>query len=172
MALHLRSFPAELAGVVAGWAQTDEEVLMWCGAGAVPVPAEQVSAWAREDGVQPFGLYRGQRLVALGELWVDDEEAEVELARLIVDPGERGQAWAGTWPPGWPVRPGSGIRGCSCGSIPATSPPFAVMPRRASSRSSPIRRPLERRTADQVCLAQPGHVTLARASSSHPWRTR
>ena len=90
MALHLRSFPAELAGVVSGWAQTDEEVLMCCGAGTAPVTAEQVSAWAGEDGVQPFGLYRGERLVAYGELWVDDDEAEVELARLIVDPGERG----------------------------------------------------------------------------------
>jgi ribosomal-protein-alanine N-acetyltransferase len=88
MPLHLRSFSAELAGVVSGWAQ---EVLMWCGAQAAPVTAEQVSAWAGEDGVQPFGLYRGQRLVAYGELWVDDDEAEVELARLIVDPGERGQ---------------------------------------------------------------------------------
>ena len=29
--------------------------------------------------------------MAYGELWVDDDEAEVELARLIVDPGERGQ---------------------------------------------------------------------------------
>jgi ribosomal protein S18 acetylase RimI-like enzyme len=38
-----------------------------------------------------FGLYRDERLVAYGELWVDDAEAEVELARLIVDPGERGQ---------------------------------------------------------------------------------
>src|SRR5262249_59941335 len=27
---------------------------------------------------------------AYGELWVDDDEAEVELARLIVDPTERG----------------------------------------------------------------------------------
>ena len=91
MPLQLRSFPAELAGVVSGWAQTDEEVLMWCGARAAPVTAEQVSAWAREDGVKPFGLYRGKRLVAYGELWVDDDEAEVELARLIVDPDERGQ---------------------------------------------------------------------------------
>jgi ribosomal protein S18 acetylase RimI-like enzyme len=41
--------------------------------------------------VQPFGLYRDGRLVAYGELWIDDDEAEVELARLIVDPGERGQ---------------------------------------------------------------------------------
>jgi len=82
---------ADAAGVVSGWARTDEEVLMWCGAAAAPVAAEQISAWAREDGVEPFGLYRGQRLVAYGELWVDDGEAEVELARLVVDPGERGQ---------------------------------------------------------------------------------
>ena len=91
MTLHLRSFPAELAGVVSGWAKTGEEVLMWCGARAAPVPAEQISAWAAEDGVEQFGLFRDQRLVAYGELWVDDQEAEVELARLIVDPGERGQ---------------------------------------------------------------------------------
>jgi ribosomal-protein-alanine N-acetyltransferase len=55
------------------------------------VPAGQINAWAREDGVLPFGLYRDGRLVAYGELWIDDDEAEVELARLIVDPGERGQ---------------------------------------------------------------------------------
>lgn len=91
MTLHLRPFSPELASVVSGWAQTDEEVSMWCGAKAAPVPPEHITAWAAEDGVQPFGLYRDQRLVAYGELWVDDEEAEVELARLIVDPGERGQ---------------------------------------------------------------------------------
>jgi [ribosomal protein S18]-alanine N-acetyltransferase len=91
MPLHLRAFPAELAGVVSGWAHTDEEVRMWCGAKAAPVTAEQVSAWAHEDGVQPFGLYRDEQLVAYGELWVDDDEAEVEMARLIVDPSERDQ---------------------------------------------------------------------------------
>jgi len=91
MPLHLRSFPAELAGMVSGWATTDDEVRMWCGASTSPVTAEQISAWAREEGVQQFGLYRGKQLVAYGELWVDDDEAEVELARLIVDPGERGQ---------------------------------------------------------------------------------
>lgn len=91
MALQLRSFPTEFADVVSGWGRTDGEVLMWCGAAGAPVPAGQISSWAREDGVQPYGLYRGEQLVAYGELWVDDKEAEVELARLIVDPGERGQ---------------------------------------------------------------------------------
>jgi [ribosomal protein S18]-alanine N-acetyltransferase len=54
-------------------------------------PAEQISARANEDGVEQFGLYRDERLVGYGELWTDDAEAEVELARLIVDPSERGQ---------------------------------------------------------------------------------
>jgi hypothetical protein len=31
MDVRLRSFPAGSAGVVSGWATTDEEVLMWCG---------------------------------------------------------------------------------------------------------------------------------------------
>jgi len=91
MALRLHPFAADLAGVVSGWAKTDEEVRMWCGHPAAPVPAGQINAWASEDWVQPFGLYRDDRLVAYGELWVDDDEAEVEIARLIVDPAERGQ---------------------------------------------------------------------------------
>jgi len=64
---------------------------MWCGYPVAPVPAGQINAWADEDWVQPFGLYRDKRLVAYGELWVDDDEAGVELARLIVDPAERRQ---------------------------------------------------------------------------------
>jgi ribosomal protein S18 acetylase RimI-like enzyme len=91
MALRLHPFAADSADVVSGWARTREEVIMWCGRPTAPVPAEQINAWAREDGVQPFGLYRDERLVAYGELWVDDDEAEVELARLIVAPDERGQ---------------------------------------------------------------------------------
>jgi ribosomal protein S18 acetylase RimI-like enzyme len=91
MALRLHPFPADSADVVSGWARTREEVIMWCGRPTAPVLAEQINAWVHEDGVHPFGLYRNGRLVAYGELWVDDDEAEVELARLIVDPDERGQ---------------------------------------------------------------------------------
>ena len=91
MTLQVRPFPAELAGVVSGWARTEEEVLMWCGATAAPVSAEQINDWASEDWAEPFGLYRDERLTGYGELWVDDDEAEVELARLIIDPQLRGQ---------------------------------------------------------------------------------
>ena len=52
--------------------------------------AGQINAWADDDWVRPFGLYQDERLVAYGELWIDDDEAGVELARLIVDPAERG----------------------------------------------------------------------------------
>jgi GNAT superfamily N-acetyltransferase len=45
----------------------------------------------REEWVEPFGLYIGEQLVGYGELWTDDAEAEVELARLIIDPDERGK---------------------------------------------------------------------------------
>jgi hypothetical protein len=107
MGLELRSFPGELAGVVSGWARTDEEALMWCGAIAAPVSAGQVSAWGGEDGVEQFGLYRGERLVAYGELWVDDGEAEVEVARLIVDPAAAfepvGPDQAAAWNTGQPI---------------------------------------------------------------------
>jgi ribosomal protein S18 acetylase RimI-like enzyme len=91
MTLQLRSFPAEQADLVSSWAPTAEEALMWCSAPAAPVPAGQIRAWADQDGVEQFGLYQDQQLVAYGELWTDDQEAEVELARLIVDPALRGQ---------------------------------------------------------------------------------
>src|SRR5262245_18409402 len=86
MPLRLRPFESA-AAVVAGWATTEQETRMWCGADAVP--PEVVAGWGAESGVQPFGLYHDERLVAYGEAWVDDDESEVELARLIVDPAER-----------------------------------------------------------------------------------
>jgi ribosomal protein S18 acetylase RimI-like enzyme len=87
MPLRLRPFDPAAAPVVAGWAGTEQETRMWCGRDAVP--AEVVAGWGDEPGVQPFGLYHDERLVAYGEAWVDDDGSEVELARLIVDPTER-----------------------------------------------------------------------------------
>ena len=64
---------------------------MWCGYHDGPVPAATVAGWSTEDGVRAFGFYDDDVLVAYGETWVDDDEGEVELARLIVDPARRGQ---------------------------------------------------------------------------------
>jgi len=87
----LRPFDVADAATVAGWARTTEEASMWCGHAGWPVPADKVAAWSTEDGVRPFGLHVGEELIGYGELWVDHDEAEVELARLIVDPRHRGQ---------------------------------------------------------------------------------
>ena len=66
MALRLHPFPADSADVVSGWATTNEEVVMWCGRPAAPVPAEQINAWAHEDGViQRWDLAWGQLLAPM-----------------------------------------------------------------------------------------------------------
>lgn len=80
---------------------------MWCGHRDGAVSATTVLEWSTQDGVHAFGLYQDDQVVAYGEAWVDDEEHEVELARLIVDPARRGRgigrtlvadltAWAAT----------------------------------------------------------------------------
>jgi [ribosomal protein S18]-alanine N-acetyltransferase len=39
--------------------------------------------------VEAYTLVEGDELIGYGELWLDDEEMEVELARLIVAPAHR-----------------------------------------------------------------------------------
>jgi ribosomal protein S18 acetylase RimI-like enzyme len=89
--MDLRPFTADLAPTVASWPSPPAEIVMWCGHTGGTVSVETIHGWAAQEGVRAFGLHDGERLVAYGELWVDDDEAEVELARLIVDPRLRGQ---------------------------------------------------------------------------------
>ncbi|MGW0607933.1 GNAT family N-acetyltransferase [Streptomyces sp. NPDC002640] len=78
-------------GVVAGWPTSATEVAQWCGRDEFPVSARTVAAWQQEDGVRAFVLVEGGRPIAYGELWLDDEEDEAELARLLVAPEDRGR---------------------------------------------------------------------------------
>jgi ribosomal-protein-alanine N-acetyltransferase len=98
--MHLRPFAGDEADpggtlaraeTVAAWCTSPDEAGMWCGYRGGLVPAEKIIGWAAEDGVRQFGLDDGGQLVAYGELWLDDDEREVELARLIVDPTRRGR---------------------------------------------------------------------------------
>jgi [ribosomal protein S18]-alanine N-acetyltransferase len=68
--VQLQTFTGPAAGLVAGWAQSADEALKWC-----DVRAQLL--WV--DGV-PVGY---------GELWLDAEENEVELARIIIAPERR-----------------------------------------------------------------------------------
>ncbi len=88
----LRGFSDGYEGQVAGWARTAHEVALLCGLVEYPFPADAVTSWRKvEPDIQSYLLFEGERAVGYGELWLDDEEDEVELARLIVDPAERGQ---------------------------------------------------------------------------------
>jgi [ribosomal protein S18]-alanine N-acetyltransferase len=80
------------AELVSSWGVGDEVVRAWCAVEGDSVPAEVVAGWSQADDVEAyvFGDDDGDP-VAYGELWLDPEEGEVELARLIVHPGLRGR---------------------------------------------------------------------------------
>ena len=87
--MKLAPFDPLRAPTVSSWARTADEVRAWCALDHVPVPADVIAAWGREDGVTALALIDRGRLVGYGELWVDTAEREVELARLIVAPDLR-----------------------------------------------------------------------------------
>jgi [ribosomal protein S18]-alanine N-acetyltransferase len=88
----LRQFGPADAEVVSSWARTPAEVTAWCSHAWAPVPASVIVGWGQEPGVSAYVLGTGRgRIVAYGELWVDHDECEVELARIIVDPHRRNE---------------------------------------------------------------------------------
>jgi [ribosomal protein S18]-alanine N-acetyltransferase len=76
---------------VSRWARSAREALAWCSRAQAPVPAEVIADWGRGEDVGAYGLHVRGRLVAYGELWVDHDEREVEIARVIVSPAHRGR---------------------------------------------------------------------------------
>lgn len=53
--------------------------------------AATVTDWQRDADARARVLVEDGTVVGYGELWLDDEEDEVELARLIVAPDTRGK---------------------------------------------------------------------------------
>jgi ribosomal protein S18 acetylase RimI-like enzyme len=88
--MDLKPFDPAYAAVVAGWGGSPREVSMWCGLRECPVPASAVLGWQAGD-VAGHLLFADGEPVGYGELWFDDEEDEIELARIIVAPAARGQ---------------------------------------------------------------------------------
>jgi ribosomal protein S18 acetylase RimI-like enzyme len=89
--MDLVPFETAHAATVAGWPVSAEEVVMWCGGQEFPVPARTVAGWQRGDDVRGYVLRDGEQVVGYGELWIDAEEDEVEIARVLVAPGARGK---------------------------------------------------------------------------------
>jgi RimJ/RimL family protein N-acetyltransferase len=65
-------------------------------AGWHPMRPEGVLEWWAADGVLPWVLEDNDAPIGYGELWLDTEEDEVELARLIVPAPLRGHGYGGT----------------------------------------------------------------------------
>jgi len=88
----LLPFEVARAELVASWAVGNEVVRAWCAAEGDRVPAEVVAGWSQADDVEAYLLTddAGDPR-AYGELWLDDAEGEVELARLLVAPEHRGR---------------------------------------------------------------------------------
>jgi ribosomal protein S18 acetylase RimI-like enzyme len=89
--LELVEFDLASAPAVSSWARTAQEVQAWCSQSEAPVPPDVVAGWSQAPDVLAYLLVDGAEPIGYGELWVDDEEAEVELARLIVEPAHRGR---------------------------------------------------------------------------------
>lgn len=87
--MELIAFEPAHAAVVAAWATSPEETRRWCSRDEVT--PEAVAGWAAEPEVVAYVAVVGSEPVGYGELWLDDDEAEVELARLIVAPAHRGR---------------------------------------------------------------------------------
>lgn len=80
------------AAAIVEWPLNVSEARFWGGQGvSFPVLPERIFRWHRDESVYPFVGEVNNELVAYGELWVDEDEREIELARIIVNPNCRNQ---------------------------------------------------------------------------------
>ncbi len=90
----LQRFDPAQAALVASWAAGDAAVVeAWISVDADAVPADVVAGWSADDDVEAFLFTEspGGPPTAYGELWLDHEDRDLELARLLVAPERRGQ---------------------------------------------------------------------------------
>lgn len=90
--LTLAPFQPRHAVEIMGWVTSVREARAWCGHAGDALPDPSVfESWHVDPDVHPHVLVRDGVPIAYGEYWVDDEEREIELARLIVEPLARGR---------------------------------------------------------------------------------
>lgn len=88
----LRGFREADALEVSRWPGSPDEVRRWAGRGpGWPVDVTVFGRWHADPDVRPYILCEGGEPVGYGEVWVDEPEQEVELARIIVSPDWRGR---------------------------------------------------------------------------------
>jgi ribosomal protein S18 acetylase RimI-like enzyme len=87
--MDLVQFDTAQAPTVAAWPTSATESQRWCGRPEFPIRPEVIEEWSKAQDVQAFLLLAESEAVGYGELWLDEEEHEVELAHLIVAPTHR-----------------------------------------------------------------------------------
>src|SRR5215213_2406211 len=88
----LREFRASDAREVARWPSSLHEVRRWAGSDpGWPVDVSVFGRWHADPDVRPYTICAGEEAIGYGEVWVDEPEQEVELARIIVSPDQRGR---------------------------------------------------------------------------------
>lgn len=88
----LHEFRESDAREVARWATSIEDVRRWAGsATGWPVDLSVFRRWHADPEVKPYVMWEGEARAGYGELWLDEAEQEVELARIIVSPADRGR---------------------------------------------------------------------------------
>lgn len=92
-ALQLRRFEPHDTTAIITWPQSLREARWWAGPQTQwPLAPKVMQRWHYDPDTHPYVLHNGASLLGYGELWVDAEEQEVELARLIVAPALRRQS--------------------------------------------------------------------------------
>lgn len=90
--MKLLPFANEQAAEIAGWPLNADEARAWFGHDAeFPLSPNKLISRSDEEHAYGFVAEDAGHLVAYGELWVDIDEREIELARLIVHPAHRGR---------------------------------------------------------------------------------
>ena len=88
----LREFRGSDAREIARWPGSLEEVRRWAGSDpGWPVDVAVFGRWHADPDVRPYVICEGKKQIGYGEVWVDEPEQEVELARIIVSPDKRGR---------------------------------------------------------------------------------
>jgi [ribosomal protein S18]-alanine N-acetyltransferase len=92
MPFTLSGFDSLRAPQVLSWVRSAIELEFWCSrTDFPPADPEIFTRWHADESVTPYLLLERSEPVAYGEIWRDDDEAEFELARLIVAPHARGR---------------------------------------------------------------------------------
>ena len=87
----LRRFEPQDGTQVVRWAQAPGVALAWASLDGPPDDPAIFASWHAEGWVRPYVLLLDQRLAAYGEIWQEPETGEIEIARVIVAPKQRGR---------------------------------------------------------------------------------